>query len=495
MIQGNPFLQMTGISKRFHGVQALQKVDFSAELGQVTALVGENGAGKSTLMKILAGIHKRDEGEILLGGNPAKIDSPIAAMQQGISVIHQELNVLPNLSIAENIFVGREKKKGIFVDKQYYREKTTELLKQVDLNVDPDTQTRYLSTAQKQMVEILRAISSEAKIVVMDEPTSSLTKRETDVLFNIIRTLKKNNVGIIYISHRMDEILELADRVVVFRDGRRVGALSRDEMTEGKIINMMVGRELHEIFAKRPAPIGDVVLEAKGLSVGYVRDVSFKVRAGEILGFSGLVGAGRSETMQLIFGVDKPDAGEVWLEGRKLDIKCSGDAIDAGIALVPEDRKEQALILGMDIRENMALAILKKLKNGLFVDGNKQTVMAEKYVKDLRVATPSIKQTVKNLSGGNQQKVVLAKWLASKPKVLILDEPTRGIDVGAKQEIYSLMSDLANQGIAIIMVSSELPEVLGMSDRIVVMHEGRVKGELTREEATQERIMQMAIGK
>ena len=495
MIQTSPFLQMTGISKRFHGVQALQKVDFSAQLGQVTALVGENGAGKSTLMKILAGIHKRDEGEILLGGVPAKIDSPIAAMQQGISVIHQELNVLPNLSIAENIFVGREKKKGLFVDKEYYREKTLELLRQVDLNVDPNTEARYLSTAQKQMVEILRAISSEAKIVVMDEPTSSLTKRETDVLFKIIRTLKENNVGIIYISHRMEEILELADQVVVFRDGRRVGALSREEMTENRIINLMVGRELNEIFAKRPAEIGDVVLEAKGLSVGYVRDVSFQVRAGEILGFSGLVGAGRSETMRLIFGIDKMDAGEVYMDGRKLEIKCSGDAIAAGIALVPEDRKEQALILGLDIRENMSLAILKKLKSGMFVDGNKQTEMAEKYVKELRVATPSIKQTVKNLSGGNQQKVVLAKWLASKPKVLILDEPTRGIDVGAKQEIYSLMSDLAAQGMAIIMVSSELPEILGMSDRIVVMHEGRVKGELAREEATQERIMQMAIGK
>lgn len=495
MNQGSPFLQMTGISKRFHGVQALQQVDFTAELGQVTALVGENGAGKSTLMKILAGIHKRDEGEILLDGQPAKLDSPIAAMHQGISVIHQELNVLPNLSIAENIFVGREKKKGLFVDREYYRSKTIELLRQVDLNVDPDTQTRYLSTAQKQMVEILRAISSEAKIVVMDEPTSSLTKRETDVLFKIIRTLKQNNVGIIYISHRMDEIMELADRVVVFRDGRRVGALTREEMTEGKIINMMVGRELNEIFAKRPAPIGEVVLEARGLSVGYVRDVSFKVRAGEILGFSGLVGAGRSEIMQLIFGVEKPDAGEVWLDGKKLEIKCSSDAIDAGIALVPEDRKEQALILGMDIRENIALAILKKLRNGMFVDGNRQTTLAQDYVKELRVATPSIRQTVKNLSGGNQQKVVLAKWLASQPRVLILDEPTRGIDVGAKQEIYSLMSDLAAQGMAIIMVSSELPEILGMSDRIVVMHEGRVKGELTREEATQERIMQMAIGK
>lgn len=495
MSEKRPFLQMTGISKRFHGVQALQKVDFSAELGQVTALVGENGAGKSTLMKILAGIHKRDEGEILLNGQPVKIDSPLAAMHNGISVIHQELNVLPNLSIAENIFVGREKKKGLFVDSDYYRQRTLELLKQVDLNVDPNTEARYLSTAQKQMVEILRAISSEAKIVVMDEPTSSLTKRETDVLFKIIRTLKQNNVGIIYISHRMEEIMELADRVVVFRDGRRVGALDRTELSENAIINMMVGRELNEIFAKRPAPIGDVVLEAKGLSVGYVRDVSFQVRAGEILGFSGLVGAGRSETMRLIFGVDKMDAGEVWMEGKKLDIRSSGDAISAGIALVPEDRKEQALILGMDIRENISLAILKKLRNGMFVDGQQQSDLAENYVKELRVATPSIRQRVKNLSGGNQQKVVLAKWLASKPKVLILDEPTRGIDVGAKQEIYSLMSDLAAQGMAIIMVSSELPEILGMSDRIVVMHEGRVKGELKREEATQERIMQMAIGK
>lgn len=495
MSEKRPFLQMTGISKRFHGVQALQKVDFSAELGQVTALVGENGAGKSTLMKILAGIHKRDEGEILLNGQPVKIDSPLAAMHNGISVIHQELNVLPNLSIAENIFVGREKKKGLFVDSDYYRQRTLELLKQVDLNVDPNTEARYLSTAQKQMVEILRAISSEAKIVVMDEPTSSLTKRETDVLFKIIRTLKQNNVGIIYISHRMEEIMELADRVVVFRDGRRVGALDRTELSENAIINMMVGRELNEIFAKRPAPIGDVVLEAKGLSVGYVRDVSFQVRAGEILGFSGLVGAGRSETMRLIFGVDKMDAGEVWMEGKKLDIRSSGDAISAGIALVPEDRKEQALILGMDIRENISLAILKKLRNGMFVDGQQQSDLTENYVKELRVATPSIRQRVKNLSGGNQQKVVLAKWLASKPKVLILDEPTRGIDVGAKQEIYSLMSDLAAQGMAIIMVSSELPEILGMSDRIVVMHEGRVKGELKREEATQERIMQMAIGK
>ena len=491
---GTPYLRMTGISKRFHGVQALKQVDFEANLGEVTALVGENGAGKSTLMKILTGIHRRDEGEIFLDGRPVRIDSPIAAMHQGISIIHQELNVLPNLSVAENIFVGHEKKKGLFIDRDYYRSRTAELLKEVELNVDPDTETRYLSTAQKQLVEILRAVAYDAKIVVMDEPTSSLTKRETDVLFDIIRSLKARNIGVIYISHRMDEIMALADRVTVLRDGRRVGSLERSEMTESGIIRMMVGRELNEIFAKRPAKIGDVVLEARGLSIGYVKDVSFKVRAGEILGFSGLVGAGRSEIMRVVFGVDKRDSGEILIDGKPADIQCPGDAIAAGIALVPEDRKEQALILGLDVCENMSLAILKSLREGLFVNRDRQEKLATDYVGELRVATPSIRQKVKNLSGGNQQKVVLAKWMAAKPRILILDEPTRGIDVGAKQEIHSLMSDLAAQGVAIIMISSEMPEILGMSDRIVVMHEGHVKGELLRKDASQETIMQMALG-
>ena len=491
---GTPYLRMTGISKRFHGVQALKQVDFEANLGEVTALVGENGAGKSTLMKILTGIHRRDEGEIFLDGRPVRIDSPIAAMHQGISIIHQELNVLPNLSVAENIFVGHEKKKGLFIDRDYYRSRTAELLKEVELNVDPDTETRYLSTAQKQLVEILRAVAYDAKIVVMDEPTSSLTKRETDVLFDIIRSLKARNIGVIYISHRMDEIMALADRVTVLRDGRRVGSLERSEMTENGIIRMMIGRELNEIFAKRPAEIGDVVLEARGLSIGYVKDVSFKVRAGEILGFSGLVGAGRSEIMRVVFGVDKRDSGEILIDGKPADIQCPGDAIAAGIALVPEDRKEQALILGLDVCENMSLAILKSLREGLFVNRDRQEKLATDYVDELRVATPSIRQKVKNLSGGNQQKVVLAKWMASKPRILILDEPTRGIDVGAKQEIHSLMSDLAAQGVAIIMISSEMPEILGMSDRIVVMHEGHVKGELLRQDASQESIMQMALG-
>ncbi|MEG2710884.1 MAG: sugar ABC transporter ATP-binding protein [Clostridia bacterium] len=495
MASENAYLRMTAISKRFHGVQALREVDFCAELGKVTALVGENGAGKSTLIKVLGGIHRRDSGEITLGGKSVRLESPIAAMESGISIIHQELNVMPNLSIAENIFVGREHKKGLFIDRRYYDKKTKELLEMVKLNVAPQTMARYLSTAQKQMIEILRAVACECKIVVMDEPTSSLTQKETRILFDIIRSLKARGVGIIYISHRMEEILELADNVIVLRDGRLVGEMGREAMTENRIVEMMVGRELNEIFAKYPAKIGDVVMEGKHLSVGYVKDVNFAVRSGEILGFSGLVGAGRSEVMRLVFGVDKKDGGEVFLNGQRVEIRCPADAIEAGIALVPEDRKEQALILGMSIKQNITLPILQKMKKGLFYDKSGEDSLAREYVQKLRVATPSINQAVKNLSGGNQQKVVLSKWLASTPKVLILDEPTRGIDVGAKQEIHELMSDLAGQGVAIIMISSELPEILGMSDRIIVMHEGRVKGEISRAEATQEKIMLMAVGK
>ncbi|MEG0146770.1 MAG: sugar ABC transporter ATP-binding protein, partial [Clostridia bacterium] len=344
-----------------------------------------------------------------------------------------------------------EHKKGLFIDRRYYDKKTKELLEMVKLNVAPQTMARYLSTAQKQMIEILRAVACECKIVVMDEPTSSLTQKETRILFDIIRSLKARGVGIIYISHRMEEILELADNVIVLRDGRLVGEMGREAMTENRIVEMMVGRELNEIFAKYPAKIGDVVMEGKHLSVGYVKDVNFAVRSGEILGFSGLVGAGRSEVMRLVFGVDKKDGGEVFLNGQRVEIRCPADAIEAGIALVPEDRKEQALILGMSIKQNITLPILQKMKKGLFYDKSGEDSLAREYVQKLRVATPSINQAVKNLSGGNQQKVVLSKWLASTPKVLILDEPTRGLDVGAKQEIHELMSDLAGQGVAIIM--------------------------------------------
>lgn len=487
------YLQMRGICKSFHGVHALRHVDFCADRGQVTALCGENGAGKSTLIKILGGIHRRDAGEILLDGAAVKLDTPLEAMQNGISIIHQELNVLPNLSIAENLFVGREKKKGLFVDRAYYRRRAQELLKIVDLNVDPNTLVRYLSTAQKQLVEILRAVASDAKIIVMDEPTSSLTNRETEKLYEIIGTLKARQVGIIYISHRMEEILRLADRAVIFRDGIRVGALDRSEMTEDKIITMMVGRKLTELYAKKTAKIGKPVLEARDLRVRYIQNVSFTVHEGEILGFSGLVGAGRSEIMRLIFGIDKKEGGTIYMDGRPVEIRSAADAIRLGIAMVPEDRKEQALILGMSVQENLTLAVLKQLKQGLFCDKSRENSVAEAAVQRLRIVTPSIGQKVKNLSGGNQQKVVLGKWIETKPRVLILDEPTRGIDVGAKKEIHELMSELAGQGVAIIMISSELPEIIGMSDRIIIMHEGRVKGELPGPSATQEKIMQIAM--
>lgn len=485
---------MKGISKRFHGVQALNNVNFHAKLGKVTALVGENGAGKSTLIKILAGIHKPDSGDVILNGQVVSIQNPTDAMQNKISIIHQELNIIPNLTIAENIFIGKEQKKGLFVDKEYCYEKTKQLLNSIGLSVNPKLLAKFLSTAQKQMVEIIRAISSDVKIVVMDEPTSSLTQKETQKLFDIISTLKKQNVAIIFISHRLDEILELADHVVVLRDGMLAGELSRSEMTGDKIIKLMVGRELKDLFPERAGQHGKVVLECKNISAGFIQNVSFSVRQGEILGFSGLVGAGRSEIMRLIFGIDKKDLGDIFIEGEKISIDSPADAIQAGIALVPEDRKEQALILGMSVKDNLTLVILDKIKSNLFYSIEKEKEIAKKYIKSMQIVPSRADNIVKNLSGGNQQKVVLGKWLASSPKILILDEPTHGIDIGAKKEIHELISNLADQGLAILLISSDLVEILGMSDRIIVMHEGLVMGELTKEEADQEKIMQIALG-
>ena len=490
-----PYLQMKGISKSFHGVHALKGVQITARRGEVTSLCGENGAGKSTLIKVLGGIHKMDAGEIFIDGKKVDIQGPADAKALGVAIIHQELNDIPNISIAENLFVGKEVKKGLFVDRNYYREKAKEYLKLVDMDVDPDTLVRFLSTAQKQLIEILRAIAADASIIVMDEPTSSLTSKETEKLFEIIDMLKERGVAILYISHRMDEILRISNNVTVFRDGTYIGELDRETMTEDKIIQMMVGRELTELYAKTEVPIGDVVLEGKGICNGFVRNVDFNVRAGEILGFSGLVGAGRTETMRVIFGIDEPDAGEIFIDGKKVDIKCPADAIKYGIALVPEDRKVQGLVLGMSVKENTTLAALEQFKKGLFYDASQEGSLTEEMVKKLRVVTPSIDQKVKNLSGGNQQKVVLGKWILTKPRVLILDEPTRGIDVGAKKEIHELMCELAGQGVAIIMISSELPEVIGMSDRIVIMHEGKKKGEIPGKGATQEEIMKIAYSK
>ena len=489
-----PFLEMKGITKQFPGVLALNKVDLAIYPGRVLALVGENGAGKSTLMKVLSGVHKRDAGEILLEGKSVEIANPLASRQMGISIIFQELSVLNNMNIAENIFVGREKKKNGFVDKKLQHEQARQLLSRVGLSIDTHTKTGLLSTAQKQMVEVAKALSFNSKLIIMDEPTSSLTDKETAMLMDIIRKLRDDGVAIVFISHRMNEIFEISDEIAVMRDGEMVQHMITSEVDEAQVIAAMVGRSVDDIFYKEEAPIGDIALEVKNLSTkNFLKDISFNVRSGEIVGFAGLVGAGRSEVMRAVFGIDPRESGEISIHGQKVEIKSTMDALKAGMGFVPEDRKEQGLILKQTIRVNTSLAALQSVAKGWFISKKLEKGLTDEYVAKLRVKTPSNEQKIMNLSGGNQQKVVIAKWMATHPKVLILDEPTRGIDVGAKKEIHMLMSELAKQGVAIIMISSELPEVLGMADRIYVMHDGRIKGEINRADASQEAIMKLAI--
>ena len=489
-----PFLEMKGITKRFPGVLALDDVSLTVCPGEVLALVGENGAGKSTLMKILSGVHKKDAGSILIEGSAIEITGPLHARQLGISIIYQELNVLNNMDIAENIFVGREKRKKGFVDKKLQHEEARVLLDRVGLNVDTHTRTGKLSTAQKQMVEVAKALSTNARMIIMDEPTSSLTDKETEMLFGIIQKLRSDGVAIVFISHRMNEIFRIADRIAVMRDGRMIQVVRADEATEESIIAAMVGRDVDNLFAKLPSDVGEAALEVRGLSTkDFLKDISFHVNAGEIVGFAGLVGAGRSEVMRAVFGIDPRESGEILIKGRPVEIRSTVDALRAGMGFVPEDRKEQGLILKMSVQHNTSIAALPSVANGWFLDKKRERELTAEYVDKLKVKTPSQEQRVMNLSGGNQQKVVIAKWMATNPTVLILDEPTRGIDVGAKKEIHLLMSELVRQGVAIIMISSELPEILGMSDRIYVMHDGRIKGEIAREDATQESVMKMAI--
>lgn len=489
-----PFLEMRGITKQFPGVLALDKVSLSIYPGKVLALVGENGAGKSTLMKVLSGVHKMDAGEILLNGKPVTIGNPLASRQMGISIIYQELSVLNNMDIAENIFVGRERKKNGMVDKKAQHEEARRLLARVGLSIDTHTRVGKLSTAQKQMVEVAKALSFDAKLIIMDEPTSSLTEKETATLLDIIHKLRDEGVAIVFISHRMNEIFEIADEIAVMRDGQMVKQLPAEGTQEKDVIAAMVGRDVHDLFVKAEAPIGDVALEVVGLSTkNLLKDISFKVHAGEIVGFAGLVGAGRSEVMRAVFGIDPRETGEIRVHGKPVRIDSTVDALRAGLGFVPEDRKEQGLILKMSVRHNTSIAALSSVAKGWFIDRGAENALSDEYVAKLRVKTPSNEQKVMNLSGGNQQKVVIAKWMATHPAVLILDEPTRGIDVGAKKEIHALMSELARQGVAIIMISSELPEILGMSDRIYVMHDGRIRGELARENASQEAIMKLAI--
>lgn len=489
-----PFLRVSGVSKQFPGVKALDEVSMEFYQGKVTALVGENGAGKSTLMKILSGVYVRDEGAIFVQGKPAKITDPVSAQHYGISTIYQELNILPDLNVAENIFVGREPRKGFVLDHASMHARATELIDRVGLRVKTSTPASRLSTAQKQMLEVARALSVESKIIIMDEPTSSLTESETEILLNIIRSLTEHDIGVVFVSHKMKEVFGIADSILVMRDGRMVGSYEIDEVDEKTVVSMMVGRDIKDLFAKEEAQIGDTVFEVRGLSTkGFLNDISFSLKRGEILGFAGLVGAGRTEVMRAVFGIDRRESGEIYLNGEQIEIDSPKDAIAHGIGLVPEDRKEQALLLNMSVRENITLPSLRKFSRLGVISTTQERTTALGYVEKMSIRARGVEQKALSLSGGNQQKVVISKWLEIRPRVLILDEPTRGIDVGAKKEIHLLMSKLAQDGVGIIMISSELPEILGMSDRIAVMHEGRIKGILSRAEASQSKIMETAI--
>lgn len=493
---GETLLLMEDIDKSFPGVHALNQCRFELHSGEVHALVGENGAGKSTMMKILSGIYKKDTGRILVKGKEVDIPNPRAAQHLGISMIHQELNLMPHLTVAQNIFIGREPRKSSFLlDENEINEKTQQLLAMMHLKLDPRTKVGDLTVATQQMVEIAKALSFNSEVLIMDEPTAALTESEIAELFRIIRQLKEKGVGIVHISHRLEELKQISDRITVMRDGRYIDTVPTAEVSIDRIISMMVGRTIYESAPEVPEnPSQEIVLEVKNLNRGSVlRNVSFNLKRGEILGFAGLMGAGRTEVARAVFGADRMDSGEVYVFGQKVQINSPGDAVKYGVGYLSEDRKRYGLALGMDVETNIVLATFKKFLSMLgWVNQAQTRETADHYVKALKIKTPSLQQQVKNLSGGNQQKVVIGKWLTRNCDILIFDEPTRGIDVGAKSEIYRLLNDLAQQGKSIIMISSELPEILRMSHRIVVMCEGRITGELSFAEATQEKIMTYA---
>ncbi len=492
---GDVILQAKNIDKSFPGVHALKEVNFELRKGEVHALLGENGAGKSTLMKILTGIYSKDSGSIVYEGKEVNFTGPKDAQDAGISIVHQELNLINHLTVAQNIFIGREMMNGKIINDKKMNEEAAKLFKLLNIDIDPAETMGNLTVGKQQMCEIAKAISEEAKILIFDEPTTALTDSEIDKLFIIIRELKAKNMGIVYISHRMDEIKVITDRLTVMRDGEYVGTRNSDECTKQDIINMMVGRVIYEEPKQKSNVPTDapVILEVKNLRAGkMVKDVSFKLRKGEILGFAGLMGAGRTETVRAIFGADPIDSGEIYVNGQKVSIKSPQDAVKYGIGYLSEDRKRFGIIVDKTIAENTTMASLEEFTKGIFIDHKKEVGITKKYVDSLKTKTPGVHAFVKNLSGGNQQKVVIAKWLVRNCDILIFDEPTKGIDVGAKSEIYHLMNELAASGKSIIMISSELPEVLRMSDRIVIMSEGRKTGELNIEEASQEKIMSAA---
>jgi inositol transport system ATP-binding protein len=488
-------LEVANVRKAFPGVLALDDVQFRLKRGHVHALMGENGAGKSTLMKIIAGIYTPDSGSFKLKGQEIKLASPLDALQYGIAMIHQELNLMNFMTVAENIWIRREPLNALgFVRHVEMRRRTKELFERLDIPLDPETEVRDLSVANRQMVEIAKAVSYDSDILIMDEPTSALTDREVEHLFKIIRTLKAQGKGIVYITHKMNELFEIADEVSVFRDGRFVGEHPAADVTRDDIIRLMVGREITQMFPKETVPIGDVALSVRNLTLdGRFRDISFDLRKGEILGFAGLVGSGRSNVAETLFGVTPATSGVIAIDGKELAIKNPGVAMDAGMAFLTEDRKESGCFLLLDIMSNMQIALLR---NGYaragFVKEREIEALCQQQKARLRVRTPDLEEPILNLSGGNQQKVLIARWLLTRPRILILDEPTRGIDVGAKAEIHKLISELAGQGVAVMMISSEMPEVLGMSDRILVMHEGRMTGIVDRKDADQVKIMELA---
>ena len=490
-------VQMEGIEKAFPGVHALSQAKFELLSGEVHALVGENGAGKSTLMKVLSGVYAKDAGRILYKGKEVEIHNPRTAQLLGISMIHQELNLMPHLTVAQNMFIGREPRQSakFMLDERAINAQAEQVFALMHLNLDPRMKVADLTVAKQQMVEIAKALSFNAEVLIMDEPTAALTESEIDELFRIIRDLRSKGVGIVHISHRLEELKQISDRITVMRDGRYIDTVQTKNAPIDQIISMMVGRTIYESTPEVPEhPSEEVVLEVQHLNRGLViKDVSFKLKKGEILGFSGLVGAGRTEVARAVFGADPIDSGEIYVRGTKVHIGSPSDAVMHGIGYLSEDRKRYGLALGLDVEENVVLAAFKKFLGAIgWVNRAKTRSTAQHHVQSLAIKTPSLQQKVKNLSGGNQQKVIIGKWLTADTNILIFDEPTRGIDVGAKSEIYRLLNELAQQGKSIIMISSELPEILRMSHRVVVMCEGRITGELEIAEATQEKIMQYA---
>lgn len=487
-------VKAVNVSKEFPGVKALQNMNFELKKGEVHALLGENGAGKSTFVKILSGIYKEDAGTIYIEGKPVTIDNPKISQQLKISVIHQELNLCPHLTVAQNIFLGREKNRHGAIDEKTQNRKTQKILERFNLDIKPTDKVKDLPVSKQQMVEIAKAISTNAKIFIMDEPTSALTESEIEELFSIIQKLKAEGCGIIYISHRLEELKEIADSVTILRDGVYIKTLNYRDTTLEELISLMVGREIDEKFPRVEVVKGEKIFEVKNLSrKGKLKNISFNLYKGEVLGFAGLMGAGRTELMRAIFGADTKDSGEILLKGKKININSPYDAIKSGIVYVPEDRKHDGLALSMSVANNITLASVDKISNNLgIIDLSKERKKSQNIVSELRIKTPSLNQKAGNLSGGNQQKIVVGKWLLKEPQIFIFDEPTRGIDVGAKIEIYNVLNDLKQKGIGVIVVSSELPELLGISDRILVMCEGEIKANLRTLDTNQEEIMYYA---